>query len=110
MLDGKEQAMSFEVGDEVIVTYNIYHWTKPGSYGTIHKIMANGKLKIKWKHITGLKNFHEDMKAEYMRRSIDWEIEPHTVDLHGDINIPYFKVIRKIKQMDQVRKEKGYAF
>lgn len=28
----------------------------------------------------------------------------------GDKNHPYYKVIRKIKQMDLRRKEKGYAF
>ena len=102
--------MSFEVGDEVVVVNKQYHWTTPGSRGTIVKILPNNLVKIKWDTILGLKKLHPSTREEYMQRSINWEISMNDIELSKDNLVPHFKVIRKIKQMDQQRKEMGYAF
>lgn len=100
----------YKVGDEVVVVNKVYHWTTPGSCGTIIKILPDYKVKIKWDKILGLKGMSTISQEEYMRRSIDWEISMFDIELVKENNVPYFKVIRKIKQMDERRKEQGYAF
>lgn len=94
--------MKFQIGDEVEVIDGIhYAITTAGSWGVVEKV-DRGYYKIKFefipnRHIVGY-------------TANVFIIEEKHLKLRGERASPYFRVINKIKQMDERRAQLGYRW
>lgn len=99
-------ATLFKVGDEVEVVGGEYVYTTPGSRGIIIGITEHSVF-IKWSLIKNIKNHSSSL----IQRAEFWDIDPEYLELVDNVTTgPYRHVIRKIKSMEQKRKERGYVF
>jgi hypothetical protein len=101
--------MSFEIGDEVIVTEGYhYRWTKQGSLGIVKEISEDyGEVFVEFYKLTS--DFYTDvaLPVSFWIRVIDLDLFTSQEKAKKD---PYAHINRKVRQMYQRRKEKGYAF
>lgn len=99
-------ATLFKVGDEVEVVGGEYVYTTPGSRGTIIRINGDSAY-IRWSLLKNIKN----PSVSLIQRSEFWDINTEYLELVDNVTTgPYRHVIRKIKSMEQKRKERGYVF
>lgn len=97
----------FNVGDRVVVKprVNDYSITTPGSEGIIIYI-GKFDFKVRFTKVTS--------SSEYALEYYSFNTSDYNnfalIDLGLDTSNKYYKVIRKIKEMEQKRKEQGYAY
>ena len=100
----------FEVGDEIKYISKCYdHETAENI--TDGNFMVGGYYKV-----VGINRIDDqvllDAGSDLDDNILEWWVDIRHVIPTKEIEVKgkYWKVIRKIKQMDRVRKEKGYAF
>lgn len=99
--------MPFKVGDYVIISEDIgYRYTKLGSEGIVTKVWSDddSEVRVKFYKLTGPQ--YSDSEHEFTIRVDALSL----IDPSIDINHKHFKVLMKVKQMNNRRKEMGYAF
>ena len=104
--------MPFETGDEVEIVSGEYFYTTIGSKGIIKSINKARKTASVSFYYLSSNTYGRELTREHPR---EWDITIEDLKLINepsniDRNNPYYKVLRKIEQLQRKRKDKGYAF
>ena len=94
--------MLFNVGDRVVAKPGNYRAIGKDNIGTITEVV-DGHYVINWDH-PGTNTYPSGSNNN------QWNMGYSSVELYEVSITPHYKIIRKIKQMEDRRKANGYSF